>query len=777
MLSLETRNRLADLLLTISDGERQIEIVRQILCEQIDFEPYAAFRRIDRHRKTTINALDLLAFLTDNKVYYAESDCRGFIKRYDIDGDGSLNFNEFLFAVLPMDNPTLRTVATQRPNYDVAEDQLLSYDVEYSLAKVIDREIAFYSHVDHAKVGLHNCYDYNYIDAFATIDRFSTGALDYNNIEEFFRRQGIYPNEDEIVAILRRFDRNEDGQINREEFALGLEPQDPLLQVSLSKPAVNTSYGSPLRSKVLSPNRRKYESSNLRATSPLKKTVSPYESNFLNRTASPLRLTRSPLRKAASPFRKIASPARLTASPLPRVNSSLNRTSTAINRVSSPLRREASPTRRVASPLKRVASPTRRIASPLKRVASPPRRIASPTRRVASPIRREASPTRKIGSPLRNTTRSPLRVTSRSPLRETYLKSSFGVGIQARTASPVKFNPRESKTEFRSTGSTLKFSERVASPLQKTFSSSLGFKQTSPLRRTLLNKSPSKSVVFKNTSLEVEDAIQRRQLKSSEKSILKRSANYSFSASAVSPRRSGKKENLIQETEVRVALIDVLKQFIQIEKELEVAKQDLSLRPDFNLLDFFRTFDIDGRGSISSGELAEGMKRYGIFANKEELYLLLRRFDKDNDGKLKFSDFTEAFTCKQQEYANLLNNRTPINADLSLDIDQAFSEETKKSISRVLRMHLDNEGTTESLRQRLSRRFNFNVHEAFSYLDINDDGVISADELGDILDRNDFYATQRELRLLMDRLDGNRDGRITYSEFVQEMTPKSEKAF
>ncbi len=92
-------------------------------------------------------------------------------------------------------------------------------------------------------------------------------------------------------------------------------------------------------------------------------------------------------------------------------------------------------------------------------------------------------------------------------------------------------------------------------------------------------------------------------------------------------------------------------------------------------------------------------------------------------------------------------------------------------------MHLDNEGTTESLRQRLSRRYNFNVHEAFSYLDANDDGIISADELGDILDRNDFYATQRELKLLMDRLDGNRDGRITYSEFVQEMTPKSEKAF
>jgi len=45
------------------------------------------------------------------------------------------------------------------------------------------------------------------------------------------------------------------------------------------------------------------------------------------------------------------------------------------------------------------------------------------------------------------------------------------------------------------------------------------------------------------------------------------------------------------------------------------------------------------------------MKSFGIFANKEELYLLTRRFDRDTDGKLKFSDLVEAFTPKQNEYS------------------------------------------------------------------------------------------------------------------------------
>lgn len=761
MLSFDTRRKLADTLLTISDGERQIEIVRQILCEQIDFEPYAAFRRIDRHRKTAIDATDIICFLADNKVFYTENNCRAFITRYDLDGDNRLSFNEFLLAVLPMDNPTLRTVATQRANYDVAEDQLLAYDVEYSLAKVIDREISFYMHVDHQKANLHNCYDFNIVDAFAAIDRNTIGVIDFNNLEEFFKRQGVYPNEDELIALLRRLDRDDDGRISQKEFALGLEPNDALLQVSI-RPT------SPLKSKAYSPVRNASQkadfSSFYRTASPLRKVASPFKSSFVEKTASPTRPTRSPLRKVASPLRKQASPLRRPTSPL--------------RKQASPLRKPTSPIRRQASPLRRPTSPLRKASSPLKKVASPTRYIVTSPKRIASPLRTSTYQPKKVASPLRALTRSPLRGSGH--------KVNFD--LPERSVSPVKsFN--QSQSAFRSTGSTLKVTEKVSSPVRQNFaaSSSLGFRQTSPLRRTMLSsghsRSPVRNETLKRSFLEEKEEIKTGLLRTAEKSILKKSGNYSSTLHSPlrgktrTEKKEIRREEETLESGVRTALVEALKQFIHIEKDLEASKQDLSLRPDFNLLDFFRTFDVEGRGSISSSELAEGMRKYGIYANKEELYLFLRRFDRDNDGKLKFSDFTEAFTCKQQEYANLLNNRTPINADLSLEIDQAFSEETKKAIARILRAHLDNEGTTEALRQRLARRYNFNVHEAFTYLDVNGDGIISLDELGETLDRNDFYATQRELKLLMDRLDCNRDGKVTYSEFVQEMTPKSEKAF
>ncbi len=47
MLSYETKLKLAEFLSVFAEQEQQIETVRQLLCEQPTFEPYAAFRRID----------------------------------------------------------------------------------------------------------------------------------------------------------------------------------------------------------------------------------------------------------------------------------------------------------------------------------------------------------------------------------------------------------------------------------------------------------------------------------------------------------------------------------------------------------------------------------------------------------------------------------------------------------------------------------------------------------------------------------------------------------
>ena len=83
-----------EILFEMSDGERQIEIIRQLLCEQVHFEPYAAFRRLDRTRKNFLDSLDIFNFLAYNDMDIPSNICSLFIKRYDKDEDNKLNYTE-----------------------------------------------------------------------------------------------------------------------------------------------------------------------------------------------------------------------------------------------------------------------------------------------------------------------------------------------------------------------------------------------------------------------------------------------------------------------------------------------------------------------------------------------------------------------------------------------------------------------------------------------------------------------------------------------------------
>lgn len=48
MLSIRSKKQLCDLIVGIAEGERRLEICRQVLCELRAFEPYTSFVRLDR---------------------------------------------------------------------------------------------------------------------------------------------------------------------------------------------------------------------------------------------------------------------------------------------------------------------------------------------------------------------------------------------------------------------------------------------------------------------------------------------------------------------------------------------------------------------------------------------------------------------------------------------------------------------------------------------------------------------------------------------------------
>lgn len=55
----------------------------------------------------------------------------------------------------------------------------------------------------------------------------------------------------------------------------------------------------------------------------------------------------------------------------------------------------------------------------------------------------------------------------------------------------------------------------------------------------------------------------------------------------------------------------------------------MALRSDFNVLDSFRLFDKNERGVVHIGELLSTLNEFGLFPDKHDLYLFVRRFDKE----------------------------------------------------------------------------------------------------------------------------------------------------
>jgi Ca2+-binding EF-hand superfamily protein len=74
-------------------------------------------------------------------------------------------------------------------------------------------------------------------------------------------------------------------------------------------------------------------------------------------------------------------------------------------------------------------------------------------------------------------------------------------------------------------------------------------------------------------------------------------------------------------------------------------------------MDAYQMLDLQGKGWVTGPEIVEALSDYGVHAHKEDVYLFVRHYDRDSDGRLLFSDFCDAFCPKDKQSANVLNNR------------------------------------------------------------------------------------------------------------------------
>jgi len=209
------------------------------------------------------------------------------------------------------------------------------------------------------------------------------------------------------------------------------------------------------------------------------------------------------------------------------------------------------------------------------------------------------------------------------------------------------------------------------------------------------------------------------------------------------------------------------------ERELEASKTALILKADFNLYDCFGIFDPNRRGLIGVHDIREGLSQIGVFPTSEEIELFMTRYDKNGDRLLCFNEMSEAFTALDSYYAHMLNRRSSNHRAPIFRRDDCFFADTQVELRNLWRAHFACEVKAETIRQKLQRFPCFNVFEAFNSLDLNDYGNISIPEIKRMMESRGFYASEVEVKNLVDKFDKDKDGRISYAEFREEILPKS----
>mmetsp|Transcript_17367 Transcript_17367/g.31340 ORF Transcript_17367/g.31340 Transcript_17367/m.31340 type:complete len:526 (-) Transcript_17367:5392-6969(-) len=214
--------------------------------------------------------------------------------------------------------------------------------------------------------------------------------------------------------------------------------------------------------------------------------------------------------------------------------------------------------------------------------------------------------------------------------------------------------------------------------------------------------------------------------------------------------------------------IEILKLFelqISKEKKLDHALRELSLRPDFSLNKAFNYFDNYKSNYLTLYDFEDTLERLGVFAERADVINLMQAFDSDKDGQISYTDFNKLFTPRDLSYRSILETKSCRETE--------FSEMTVQLIGRVLRLHLDEEAKIEKKRQELYRGSRVNLHKVFSDIDSNRDSYLTTEELKQVLSANRIEASELDLKSLVQRYDSDKDGRVSYIEFVQEVTPKS----
>lgn len=107
--------------------------------------------------------------------------------------------------------------------------QFLPFDVEKLLSKLLHKELTFAVQLEILKQELAQMPEYNVEYLFRDIDDRNTNYIDMDNLKRYLMKFGYLPNDNLLLATIRRIDLDCDAKLNYLEFIDSIRPQEALM--------------------------------------------------------------------------------------------------------------------------------------------------------------------------------------------------------------------------------------------------------------------------------------------------------------------------------------------------------------------------------------------------------------------------------------------------------------------------------------------------------------------------------------------------------------------
>jgi len=215
--------------------------------------------------------------------------------------------------------------------------------------------------------------------------------------------------------------------------------------------------------------------------------------------------------------------------------------------------------------------------------------------------------------------------------------------------------------------------------------------------------------------------------------------------------------------------IDYLKQAMLLESKIEQLKIDLSLRSDFNWEQIFRIFELEGRGYLEKEDLISGFNKFDLRPKDLDIALLLKRYDLKKEGQISYPNFFELIVPFSKSHRLMVDKRKISDESGSvLANPNEFSPETLNCIKNLFVNIFNGEFILNKMRESFTN-LKIKFSDIFHLLDREGNGFVDEKGLLDFMKKNGVFSSNNDCDLLFLRLNKLRNGKIDFQEMCGEI--------